>query len=125
MNPCKRMEVWAYGVDRNNNHVVSFNGNENECTNEIGNCGCLHAEHQLLNMLKNPLTVTISHSPCLECAKKLYAAGVESIMYHKMYRDVRGIHYLRDRGITVRHKDCTKLMNTIIDSYRREMNEIR
>lgn len=98
---CKRMEVRATGHDRYNNRISVTNGNLTECTNEAGNCGCIHAEERLLQIMPNPLTVTVSHSPCLKCAMLLAKSGVESIMYIEEYRLTVGIDYLKDRGIKV------------------------
>ena len=46
MNPCKRAYVEAYGIKE---LVKATNGNLGECTGEVGNCGCIHAEDNLLS----------------------------------------------------------------------------
>lgn len=108
-SPCKRLEVWAYGVDRNDTDHSAFNGNLEVCTGVVGNCGCVHAEDRLLQEMKHaPLTVAISHSPCLECAKALVKAGVESVLYETEYRLTEGLDYLRSNGVYVSHKEFSQ-----------------
>lgn len=110
-SPCKRLEVWAYGIDRNNKEHSVYNGNLGECTGEEGNCGCTHAEARLLKEMKQPpLTVVVSHSPCLKCAKLLVSAGVESILYEQDYRLSEGIEYLKDKGVHVSQKTMSTLL---------------
>lgn len=92
---CKRMEVWAIGKDKEGNIECCRNYNkDNNCTKEIGNCGCTHAEIALLNKMKHPVLVVLSHSPCLDCAKALIEAGVQTVLYLKSYRNRDGIKEL-------------------------------
>ena len=68
-----------------------------------------HAEQNLiLFCAKNgiPLkdsTVVISHSPCVTCARMLYASGVASVLYGEHYRDTDGIELLKTLGVEVIH----------------------
>lgn len=116
-NKCSRMEVWAMGVDRSNNTFIAFNGNTEECTGEVGNCGCYHAEENLLESMTNPLSVTLSHSPCIDCAKILVNAGVKSVMYAETYRLLDGLQYLHAHGVfTVQKLPSRSLLNKIEES---------
>lgn len=36
----------------------------------------------------------ITHSPCMECAKLIYQAGIKSIYYRTIYRDDTGLKFL-------------------------------
>ncbi|WIT25853.1 hypothetical protein [Bacillus phage SPO1L1] len=101
-NECKRMTVYAVGLDKDYSIVKTRNGNYGECKNIPGACGCTHAEIQLLSHMSNPVMVYISHSPCLNCAKELVKAGVKYVYYDDMYRLVEGIGYLKDNGVVVR-----------------------
>jgi dCMP deaminase len=38
-------------------------------------------------------------SPCIECAKLLFAAGISAVYYKDNYRDNTGLKFLEDRGI--------------------------
>jgi len=101
MNKCKRMTVVAVGVDDNWNMVEAVNYNLNECTGQEGNCGCVHAEMALLEKMPHPKIVFVSHSPCINCAIALVAAGVRHVSYVKEYRRTDGITYLLRRGVSV------------------------
>lgn len=94
MGECKRYRVLAIGRDREDNVEIEGNYNDNECTGVPGECGCTHAEIRLLEKMPNPEVVVVSHSPCINCAKALVDAGVESVYYVKQYRLTEGIEYL-------------------------------
>jgi len=101
--PCTRLHVTAIGIDRNGYSYLATNGNYHTggCTGEPGNCGCIHAEEELLKLVPDPKVVVISHSPCINCAKLLWEAGVEVVIYSKAYRKTDGIDFLQDKGIQV------------------------
>lgn len=96
MNKCKRMTVYAYA-----NGYSARNGNDNECTNIPGQCGCTHAEINLLKIVPNPKEVHITHSPCLNCAKALFIAGTKLVTYDESYRLTEGVEYLKANGVIV------------------------
>lgn len=100
-NPCKRYLVRIAGIDRTGFLAYTENYNETEqgCTNETGKCGCTHAEINLLKVMEYPFRVIISHSPCLECAKALVAAGIEQVYYIACYRMDNGLNYLKENNI--------------------------
>lgn len=101
LKPCKRMRVEAWGIDRDGNIAFATNGNETECKNIVGACGCVHAEANLLKKMKYPLKVLLSHSPCASCAAALYLADVEEVYYVKGYRVKDGIDILVSKGVKV------------------------
>lgn len=43
----------------------------------------------------------ITHSPCLQCAKGIYGAGITRVMYDENYRCDEGILFLKKCGIVV------------------------
>ena len=96
LNECKRMAVYAMA----DGYIVR-NGNDNECTGEVGNCGCVHAEARLLKLVPHPHTVYITHSPCIDCAKKLVVAGVKRVVFCEEYRLRDGIDYLLAHDVSV------------------------
>lgn len=110
MKSCKRMTVSAIGTDYYGYRAFATNGNFTEagCTNEVGRCGCIHAEINLLQIIPNPKIVDVSHSPCLDCAKALVEAGVMVINYEEEYRIKDGIHFLQNNGVQVRKKEEKK-----------------
>lgn len=104
MERCKRSLVMAVGVDRKGRVGFATNHNltEEGCTGEEGRCGCTHAEELLLSyVMRNPERVILTHSPCLECAKKLVDAGVKRVDYAIPYRLHKGIEYLGSHDVPV------------------------
>jgi dCMP deaminase len=67
----------------------------------------LHAETNAIAKLArsnesgNGATLFVTHSPCLECAKLIYQAGISCIYYNDDYRDTNGIKFLEKSGIQV------------------------
>jgi deoxycytidylate deaminase len=100
---CKRMTVYAMGIDVEGNIEWARNGNKTlkGCRDLIGMCGCEHAEHNLLKRMPNPVAVTLSHSPCKYCADKLIKAGVKKVSFLKRYRKSEGIDLLECHGVEV------------------------
>jgi dCMP deaminase len=98
------MTVYALAISKEGKLATATNGNftEDGCTNEVGNCGCVHAEINLLKKLPNPYHITVSHSPCLNCAKALVEAGIEKVTYYVGYRIKDGIAYLEENGVEVK-----------------------
>ena len=43
----------------------------------------------------------VTHSPCLECAKLIFQAGIKKVFFGKDYRDDSGIKFLVQSGVTV------------------------
>jgi deoxycytidylate deaminase len=98
MSACKRNTVYAIGMTHGQT-AKACNYNEGECTNEIGNCGCKHAEIALLEKMPNPNVVVVSMSPCKACAEALISAGVRLVMYQEEYRLTEGLELLKKSGV--------------------------
>lgn len=98
---CKRQTVWAMGIDETGRVAAARNYSPDECSGQVGNCGCVHAEMALLQEMPNPYKVVVSHSPCLQCAKALVDAGVEVVAFMQPYRLPDGERYLLDHGVTL------------------------
>jgi len=45
-----------------------------------------------------------THAPCVECAKLIYGAGINTVYYREAYRDTRGVEFLEKCEIEV--KQC-------------------
>ncbi len=74
----------------------------------------LHAERNAIDKLakKGGLggegsSLYSTHSPCLECAKSIYGAGIREVFYRSDYRSDDGVYFLKNCGISV-----TKLLET-------------
>lgn len=67
----------------------------------------LHAEMNSLMKLARTVqsgidaTMFITHSPCLECAKGIYQAGIKEVYYKEQFKSTDGIDFLRKCGIHV------------------------
>lgn len=75
----------------------------------------LHAEsNAIAKLAKNGgkgckgATVYITMSPCIECAKLMWQAGIVRVVYDEQYRDSAGIDFLRSRGVRVDQFKSTK-----------------
>lgn len=47
----------------------------------------------------------VTHSPCLDCAKLIYQAGIKRVYYANAYRDESGINFLKNSGVEVEQLD--------------------
>jgi dCMP deaminase len=70
----------------------------------------LHAERNALDKLaKNggvggkDAVMFSTHSPCMECAKSIYGAGITELYYKDDYRSDDGVYFLKKCGLSV-HK---------------------
>lgn len=67
----------------------------------------LHAEMNALMKLArshesgNGADLFITHSPCMECAKGIYQAGIRRVYYGRQYRSREGIDFLKQCTIEV------------------------
>ena len=67
----------------------------------------LHAEmNSLMKLAKsndsgNQASMFVTHSPCLECAKGIYQAGIAEVYYGEEYRSADGIEFLKKCGIKI------------------------
>lgn len=49
----------------------------------------------------------VTHSPCIECAKLIYQAGITRVYFGDAYRDNHGIDFLGRAGVQVTQLDVT------------------
>jgi deoxycytidylate deaminase len=102
----RQMTVHVIGIDKEGRVEYAKNSNLGMPTSEEGVCGYMHAEIRLLKKMPNPVTVMVSHAPCLNCAKALVKAGVQAVYYMKPYRLKDGLEYLYENGVLVY---CTEI----------------
>jgi dCMP deaminase len=86
---------------------IGYNGNAKGLSNgcdseEVGNCGCLHAEINAL--LKAPGTVErkvmfVTVAPCIMCAKAIVNSNVSNVYWRQYYRDDAGLKLLFVAGV--------------------------
>jgi len=67
----------------------------------------IHAEMNCLGKLAKTnesgqgSTMFITHSPCLQCAKGIFVAGIQTVYYKTEYKCNKGINFLRKAGVEV------------------------
>jgi dCMP deaminase len=67
----------------------------------------LHAETNAIAKLARSVEsgldadLFVTHSPCLDCAKLIYQAGIRRVYYATNYRDDAGINFLQASGVEV------------------------
>lgn len=113
---CARLSVGCVITDVHRLQVLSFgyNGNvrggPNECdSDEVGSCGCLHAEENALIKLTSPIDEMVMFTttmPCLMCSKRIVNHGRIKLVYYDLaYRLRDGYELMEAAGIMVRRID--------------------
>lgn len=117
----KRLQVGAIIVKDDRIISIGFNGTPSGWTNECENITyvdgycvgmktkdeVIHAEaNAIAKLAKGPesglgSSLFLTHSPCIQCAKQIYTAGIKEIYYKVDYRDTAGIEFLRKCNIEV------------------------
>jgi len=110
----KRKKVGAIAVKNKQIIGESYNGtpsgwdNVCELANNTTKPEVLHAESNLITKLakttisSDGATVYVTLSPCFECAKLLYQAGIKRVIYDEEYRDTSGIDFLKKCNIEIK-----------------------
>jgi dCMP deaminase len=114
LSTAKRLQVGAIVVKDNRIISIGYNGmpsgwgNECEDENFKTKSEVLHAEENAIAKLASShesgkgAEVYITHSPCMNCAKLIYASGVAKVYYKHKYRSEDGIHFLEKCGLEVK-----------------------
>lgn len=114
----KRLKVGAVLVDGANkiigtgkNHIPDVYGDDCEYTNDKGELvtrdELIHAEEDAIcyaakcGCRTKGATIYVTDSPCLSCAKLIYSAGIEKVVYCRPYRLTLGLDFLRSVDIEV------------------------
>lgn len=110
---CTRNRVGCVVTSADHHRVLSigYNGNyaggPNGCDRpeDVGACGCVHAEvNALLKLDYNDPTrkrLYTTVSPCAACAKCIVNAKIDHVIYEEEYRRPEGLNILRDAGVIV------------------------
>jgi dCMP deaminase len=67
----------------------------------------LHAETNALAKIarstnsSDGASLFVTHAPCIDCAKLIHQAGINSVYYRNTYRDTFGIDFLKKCNIEV------------------------
>lgn len=108
---CSRLHVGAIIVDLGH-HIRStgYNGappGDPHCGEHSDGLRCTLALHAERNAITHSVAETIgctlytTHSPCEDCAFRIWAAGIVRVVYEIEYRKPEPLDFLRDHGIVV------------------------
>lgn len=119
LSPAKRLKVGAIIVKEDRVISIGYNGTPSGWTNECeywfedGDNGSgwktkpevIHAEANAIAKLAKSSEsgkdsiMFLTHSPCIDCAKQIYAAGIKEVYFKNEYRSNDGIDFLNKCGI--------------------------
>lgn len=109
----QRKKVGGIAVTPQDVVIYSWNGrpsgDENNCEGIDGQTldEVLHCESNLVakaareGISLKGSTVVVTLSPCLNCSKQMYQAGVQRVIYDEQYRSMDGVNFLKKHGVFV------------------------
>ena len=110
---CERRKVGALIVKDRRIISDGYNGTptgmENICEDEENYTKwyVLHAEANAIMKVASSTqscsgaTLYVTLSPCKDCSKLIYQAGIVRVVYIDQYKDTTGIDFLKDAGVEV------------------------
>jgi dCMP deaminase len=121
LSSAKRLQVGAVVVKDNRIISIGYNGMPagwtNECEELVYRIAeepilktkdeVIHAEANAIAKLArdgesgNHGIMFCTHAPCIQCAKIIYGAGINTLYYRNSYRDTKGIDFLTKCGISI------------------------
>jgi dCMP deaminase len=116
LSHARRKKVGAIIVKDDRILSIGYNGTpsgwDNDCEYEIDGeyvtkREVLHAEaNALAKLTKSTENSTnammfVTLSPCFECSKNIYSAGISKVYYSEEYRDISGIKFLEQCGVII------------------------
>ena len=116
-----RLKVGAVVVKDNRITSIGYNGMPSGWTNECEELVHRIAEEPVLQTKKEVIhaeanaisklarsnesglgsVMFITHAPCVDCAKLIYGAGINTVYYRNSYRDTSGLDFLEKCNIEV------------------------
>ncbi len=115
LSHCKRKQVGALIVKDRMIISDGFNGTptgfDNCCEDKDGitKWEVLHAEaNAILKVAASTqstigATLYITLSPCIQCSKLIYQAGINRVVFANKYKDISGIDFLEKAGVKIMH----------------------
>ena len=128
LSHCTRKKVGALIVKDRMIISDGYNGTptgfENPCEDEENYTKwyVLHAEANAILKVASSTqsckgaTLYLTLSPCRECSKLVYQAGIKRLVYDKAYKDTTGLEFLQKAGVEVVQLDAEKrcLVNRVV-----------
>lgn len=107
MPHCEHLcRCWITGPDAEVT-TTALMGHKEGCPVITACVDAIHAEQNALNycarmgIAVEKATLLVTVSPCRSCAQSIIAAGISSVIYDVMYRDVTGLELLSKAKVTV------------------------
>jgi len=100
-------KVGAIIVKDDNIISFSYNGTPRGTNNDTQEHEVLHAEAQAIakvsrsNQSTLGATLYSTLSPCIDCAKLIYAVGIHRVVFRDPYKCSRGIDFLNNQGVII------------------------
>lgn len=110
---CKRKDVACAVFNEQGDANWFYNGPFDDdgelCSNEVGNCGCTHAEFRAVkycigqNEYGERFKLLCNYSPCTSCANLIVVSECIDCVYYVTLteHDKRGVRHLQNAGIEV------------------------
>ena len=111
-------KVGAIIVKDDNIISFSYNGTPRGTNNDTQVHEVLHAEAQAIakvsrsNQSTLGATLYSTLSPCIDCAKLIYAVGIHRVVFRDNYKCSRGVEFLISQGVII---NSTQLHEAFID----------
>ena len=118
LSTATRLKVGCIAVKDNRILSIGYNGMpsgwSNMCERPSGSTGYLRTKDEVIHAEMNCLAklaasnesgkgaeLYITHAPCIECSKMIYASGISKVYYRTEFRDMAGVNFLRECGVGV------------------------
>lgn len=125
MSVCDLISQQSYADDRKvgaiivkDDNIISFsyNGTARGTNNDTQNNPVLHAEAQAIakvarsNLSTKDSTLYCTLSPCMDCSKLIFAAGISRVVFRDLYKCTKGIDYLKALGVIINRPDVHNVL---------------
>ena len=111
-------KVGAVIVKDDNIIAFSYNGTARGASNDTQKDPeyVLHAEAQAIAKVARSTnscsgaTLYCTLSPCIDCAKLIYSAGIRRLVYQEPYKCNKGLDFLKKAGVAINRPDVQNLL---------------
>lgn len=130
ISKCHDKQVGCILLDKEGNrlaHGCNISCGHDSCLKKEGKiCTAIHAEVSAINLVQKgekPYTAICTLEPCLECAKKLYTAGIREIYFcEKTSRQKRGTAWFENQFATQVTQICYENETVFESVHERALN---
>lgn len=111
LSSAERRKVGCVVVKDDTIIAIGYNGTppgwDNDCEDEWNKTRpeVIHAEQNALDKITRGTISSVGSSlfvttaPCIECAKRIFGAGIREVFYREVYRTDDGLQFLQKAGI--------------------------